>query len=197
MRLIAILMATLVFQWINAQNTSLKIQTGEDAYYYPSNLEFEVMDKDGNTQFSEKDLTKDEPIILEGVYTIHVYTTWADGKDSFKVNDKASIALAKNKTYVNYKEKDMKPWHKNKPKLIDTDFKKNNGKFDAIIAFENDIYFNYIDGKASITEDGKSLELVGTYVAKTSKGYLKMSYVPETKEFWYVFTDTYKKVVYQ
>ena len=197
MRLIAILMATLVFQWMNAQNTSLKIQTGEDAYYYPSNLEFEVMDKDGNTLFSEKDLIKDKPIILEGDYIINVYTTWADGKDSFKVNDKASIALAKNKTYVNNNENEVKPWHKNKPKLIDTDFKKNNGKFDAIIAFENDIYFNYIDGKASITEDGESLELIGTYVAKTSKGYLKMSYVPETKEFWYVFTDTYKKVVYQ
>ncbi len=205
MRLIAIIIATLICQSITAQNTSLKIQT-EDSYYYPSNLAFEVIDEKGNTVLTEKDLEVNKPIILEGNYEITIFTTWANGKDTFKVTDEALIALEQNEKWVNIQNKksccsdhtsNNNSWNVGKPKIIDTDFKANNGVYDAIIEFENEIFFNFIDGIAKITEKGKTLELVGNYVAKTSEGFLKMSYNPETKEYWYVFTDRYNKVVYK
>ncbi|NBC57648.1 MAG: hypothetical protein GVY05_05105 [Bacteroidetes bacterium] len=196
MRLIAILTATLICQFVIAQGKSLKIQL-DDEFYYPPNLKFEVLDDTGKQVLTEEDLDADKPIILEGHYTINVFTTWADGQDSFEVKDEALIALEDNKSYVALNKDDQKSWHKNKPKVVDKSFQVNKGQYDAIIAFEKDIFFNYIDGEVEITQNGRPLKLLGKYVAKTSEGFLKMSYNPKNKEYWYVFTDTYNKVIYQ
>jgi len=203
MRLIAIFIATLICSMTIAQNVSLKIQN-DDTYYYPSNLEFEVINEEGKIVLTQNDLEVNKPVILEGQYTINVFTPWGKGKDSFQIKDKALIAFEKQEQKVNLKYTDAnkhggndKSWRKNQPKVVSKTFEYNTTTYDAIIAFENDIVFNYIDGKAKITQNGKTLKLVGKYVAKTSEGYLKMSYNPENKEYWYVFTDTYEKVVYQ
>ncbi len=206
MRLIAIIFVTFICQMISAQNVSLKIQN-DDAYYYPSNLEFEVINDEGKTVLTQNDLEVNQPIILEGQYTINVFTPWGNGKDSFQVKDEALIAFEEQDCKVDLKKNDCycsenyskynNFWKENQPKVVSTTFEYNTTTYDAIIAFENDIFFNYIDGKAKITQNGKTLELLGNYVAKTSEGYLKMSYNPENKEYWYVFTDTYEKVVYK
>jgi hypothetical protein len=205
MRLIAIIITTLICQTIMAQNTSLKFQT-DDSYYYPSDLAFEVIDENGKTVLTEKDLEVNKPIILEGNYEVTIFTTWANGKDTFKVTDEALIALEQNEKWVNIQNKKSccseatsaeNSWNVGKPKVVNTAFEVNNGQYDAIIEFENEIFFNFLNGEAKITEKGETLELIGNYVAKTSEGFFKMSYNPETKEYWYVFTDTYNKVVYK
>lgn len=196
MRLITILMTTLICQLVLAQGQSLKIQL-EDELYYPPNLKFEVLNDSGEQILNEKNLSLEKPIVLEGHYTINVFTTWADGKDTFKVDDEALIALEDNKSIVSLNKTEQKSWDENQPKVIGKNFQANNDEYDVIIEFENDIFFNYIDGKAEITENGKPLKLLGKYVSKTSEGFLKMSYDPETTEFWYVFTDTYNKVIYK
>jgi hypothetical protein len=206
MRLIAIFIATLIYAMTNAQNVSLKIQN-DDSYYYPSNLEFEVIDDQGKTVLTQNDLEANKPIVIEGNYTVNVFTTWGTGKDTFKVEDKALISFEEQGNKVNL-NKDMnccsdtytgygESWKENQPDIINQSFEANSDGYAAIIEFENDIFFNYLDGEAKITQNGKTLKLVGKYVAKTSEGYLKLSYNPKNKELWYVFTDTYEKVVYQ
>ena len=189
MRLIAIFIATLICTMINAQNVSLKIQN-DDSYYYPSNLEFEVLDKNESVIFTQDDLEIDKPLILEGDYTINVFTPWADGIDAFKVENKALVALEKNDSKVEI-SKHSNSWKKNQPKIINKSYTEHDGRFDAVFEFENNIYFQYQDGQVKITQYGKTLKLLGKYIAKTTEGYLKLSYNPENKELWYVFTDTY------
>jgi len=196
MRLIAILTATLICQFVIAQGKSLKIQL-DDESYYPPNLRFEVLDDTGKQVLTEEDLETDKPIILEGHYTITVFTTWADGKDTYKVYDEALITLEVNSSSVSLNKTEQKSWHNEQPKVVEKSFNVKNGQYDAIIEFENDIFFNYIDGKVEITQNGRPLKLLGKYVVKTSEGFLKISYNPKTKEYWYVFTDTYDKVIYQ
>ena len=196
MRIIAILLTSLFFELLLAQGNSLKIQT-DDTFYYPPNLKFEVSNDQGKVILTQNDLTEGNPIILDGDYMITVFTSWGSGKDQLKVDGEASVALEQKEADVSLKKSQTKSWYEGKPKVIITSFKKNGEQYDAIIAFENNIFFNYIDDQVKITQDGEELELVGNYVAKTSKGYLKISYNPLTKEYWYVFTDTYDKVIYQ
>jgi len=206
MRLIAIFIAALIYAMTNARNLSLKIQN-DDSYYYPSNLEFEVIDDQGKIILTQNDLEVNKPVVMEGNYTVNVFTTWGTGKDTFKVEDQALISFEEQGRQVNL-NKDMnccsdtytgygESWKENQPDIINQSFEANSDGYDAIIEFENDIFFNYLDNEAKITQNGKTLKLVGKYVAKTSEGYLKLSYNPKNKELWYVFTDTYEKVVYQ
>lgn len=206
MRIIAIILTLLVYQSFCAQNISLKIQN-EDTYFYPSNLSFEVLDKNENLLFTQNDLKLNKPIKLEGPYTINVFTEWGDGKDTFKVDNKTLIAFEKQGySSKNSKNRNQhiskhsgvdKFWRESQPNVVSITFENNNNTYDATIEFENDIFFNYIDGKVKITQNGKTLELLGNYVAKTSEGYLKISYNSKNKEYWYVFTDTFEKVIYQ
>ena len=196
MRLFAILLTSLFFELLPAQSTSLKIQT-DDTFYYPPHLEFEVTNDQGKVVLTQNDLTEGNPIVINGNYKINVKTSWGSGKDQLPIDGEALIALEQKEADVSLKTSATKPWHEGKPKVINTSFKKNKGRYDAIIAFEDDIFFNHINGEGRITQEGEDLELVGNYVAKTSKGYLNIVYNPLTKEYWYVFTDTYDKVIYQ
>ena len=208
MKTIATLITMLLIEVLSAQGNSLKVQA-DDTYYYPPNLKFEVMNDKGETLFTEENLSQDNPIQLEGNYKVTIYTTWGDGEDTFDVNESLEIALEENKSYdcsncstgSSYSkscEYSYDKWCDKKVELVDADFEKSNQYgFNTIIEFENDIFFNYIDGDVTITQNGKELELVGKYVAKTSEGYLKISYNPDSKKYWYVFTDTYNKLVYK
>ena len=200
MRLIAILTATLICQFAFAQGITLKIELDDTFIGYPPDLKFEVLDETGKKVNTEQDLEAEQPIILEGSYTINVFTPWGNGKDTFRVNDETLIALERNKNIVQVtlNKDNKKSWNINKPKVVKKEFQFNNNQYDAIIEFEEDIFFNFINGEVEITQNGNPLKLLGKYVAKTSEGFLKISYNPKTKEYWYVFTNTYKnKVIYK
>ena len=128
-----------------------------------------------------------------------MFIDWGDGEDQFDVN-KAVISLdLPEKTETGESSGlDRKNWRADHPRVVNKSFTETeNGKYNALIEFEGEIQFVYKDGEASVSEKGKQVIIEGKYIAKTSKGYLKLSYNPDSKEYWYVFTDQKGAIVHR
>ena len=173
----------------SAQEPYLKIQAyGENYFAYPPNTEFDVFDDTGEVVFTEKDLTEFLKLKLKGDYTVKIYTTWGSGEDEFKVDNAVLTLEEPDQKQYDWLKYDRDEWFGDQPDLLKKSFTENkDGTYDAEIFFQGDIRFEYRNGKGSISEDGKPLELKGKYVAHTSAGTLKLSYNPSQKEYWYVF----------
>jgi len=183
-----------------AQDHYLEIKTNRNDYiFYPPNTEFDIYNESGELAFTEKDLTKTTPIELEDKHTIQLSVSWGDGENTIEVQ-KAILNLRPPEKENDIPEQDYsQEWTSHEqPVVLKKVFDQNeDGTYDFTLEFEADIRFDYKNGEAKIREKGNILPMIGKYVAKTSKGYLKMSYQPKTKEYWYVFTDTYKKLIYK
>jgi len=190
MKYLIIVVCLFYLQPLIAQSAFLKIQAyGENYFAYPPDTEFDVIDESKKINFTEKDLSENYQIELEGDFTIKVYTDWGSGVDEFEISQ-ATISLDQAE---DYKSEDWSSannkWFEDQPAVVKKKFKLNNsGEYDAKIEFEGDIQFMYKEGGAVVKEKGEVLALDGNYIAKTSKGYLKLSYNPSNKEYWYVFT---------
>ena len=175
-----------------AQDPYLEIETSRNDYiFYPPNTDFDIYDASGTLVFTEKDLNKDIQIELEGKHTIQLYVSWGDGQNKIEVHD-AILNLRTSEKEMNSSATNYShDWSStDQPALIKKEFIKNdNGTFDLDMKFEGDIRFTYENGEATISEKGEILPMVGKYVAKTSRGYLKISYQPKSTECWHVFTS--------
>lgn len=183
-----------------SQSPYLKIQAyGENYFAYPPDTEFDVFNDDGEVIFSEKDLSANYEIELESEVLLKVYTDWGAGVDKFPL-DQARISLAESEKYdpTEWTDGWSDGWSADQPKVVTKHFsQKKDGSFDARLEFEGDIQFEYKNGTAHFMEKGKKLDFDGKYVAETSQGFLKLSYDPTRKEYWYVFTKDRGKRVYK
>mgnify|MGYP001099693187 CR=1 FL=1 len=172
-----------------AQSPYLSIRSeGENYYAYPPSTEFDVFDQNEKLIYTEEDLSPNYQIELDGEFLLKVYIDWADGVDEIELQ-KATLSLNEPEPYQAEDDDASDRWFPNQPELVDKQFEQNSkGDYNAMLEFEGDIQFRYQDGKASISEKGEELRVDGKYIAKTSLGFLKLSYNPESKEYWYVFT---------
>lgn len=201
MKSLLLLPLLLFFQFSFGQKPYLQIDTDRNDYIvYPPQTDFEVYNTDNQVIFTQADLSEGTELKLKGPHKIKLSVDWGNGENIIDV-DNARIRLKKPTNFtekVDEKKFSTDSWATNQPLVTEKAFILNDdGTYDAHIVFEDNIRFVYRDGEAIISEDGEALRLLGKFVAKTSAGYLKFSYNPSSKEYWYVFTDTYKKIIYK
>jgi|GEM_PF-5724456 len=185
MRILALITATLVTSLIFSQSKSLKIETGDQTIIYPFYLETKVLDQNNNIVYGTNDIIAEDSKTFNGDHTVKVYTHWGDGEDIFKVKEQGSISLINNDEELEPVAEEIKTLPEDHLLVVDKKFtKNNNGQYNAELAFEENIVFNYTDGQIEVTQNEISLLLIGN-VVKTSEGFLIIDYNPKNKMYHY------------
>jgi hypothetical protein len=185
MRILALITATLVSSLIFSQSKSLKIETGDQTIIYPFYLETKILDQNDNLVYNTNNLFADNSKTFKGDHTVKVYTHWGDGEDIFKVKEQGSISLINNNEELEPVAEEIKTLPEDHLLVLDKKFtKNNNGQYNAELAFEENIVFNYTDGQIEVTQNEISLLLIGN-VVKTSEGFLIIDYNPKNKMYHY------------
>ncbi|MEQ3656309.1 MAG: hypothetical protein ABNH00_10635 [Dokdonia sp.] len=159
---------------------------------YPPNTGFVLQDESGSAILNPNRLKELKSYTVSKAVTLFVFPTYKSEPDVYEITSgvlymkpaqyyKKNQQPARLDTYKNMSSNGISLLRK---RFFDYDTKTG---YDTSLEFSNDVVFYYRDGKAEAWQNGKTLEIEGKYLIKTTAGTLKISYNPTNKEFWYVF----------
>ncbi|MEL6809979.1 MAG: hypothetical protein AAFP76_01440 [Bacteroidota bacterium] len=188
-------MSLLAFAAMNAQDYFTVVKKNDNiTYHYPESAILTLYDAEGNG----RKINKGDAVAVSGDYRVEIDVSWKDKPDVIKSEGGLLEVFVLENTWNGGSEDQRSSGFttlnstKSRPKPVlerkeITPSEKLTGRFNALLAFSNDMVFTYRDGEVKVYEDGVLLEVDGVYIAKGKNETLKLSYDPKKGKFWYVF----------